>query len=208
MNKYLKFTFIAILAGAIGGCAGGLSKQECELADWHSIGFEDGAKGLPQTQVSRHRKNCAEHGIGLQLNEYRDGWQAGIDTYCQPGNAYNLGRKGKSYRGVCPGDVEPAFLAAYGEGRSLYALEQDVYQLNRALKRKHQRMDAIEVEMRDAGLELVANGVPTERRVLLLDSLRKLGDERNQTQTRIAEIESELAHKQYQLDQLSSARAY
>ena len=208
MIKYFAIPIIVALTAVMAGCAGGLSKQECALADWHAIGFEDGAKGLPQTQVSRHRKSCAEHGVALQLNEYRDGWQSGIDAYCQPGNAYNLGRKGSNYQGVCPDSVEPTFLAAYGEGRSLYSLERDVRHLHGKLKRKRHRLDAIEVEMRDAGLELVAEGIPTERRIVLLDVIRKLGDERTETQSRIVQLEEELAQKRVRLDEMSSARAY
>ena len=196
------------IAGLLAGCATGMSQQECEVADWYTIGFEDGSRGLPEASVSGHRKSCAEHGIRLDLDAYRSGRQAGLEGYCQPGNAYNLGRKGRGYQGVCPSTVEPAFLDAYGAGKSLYALEQDVRHLRKSLHRKQARMESIDVEMRDVGLELVAKGVPTERRVVLLDTLRKLGEERNETRDLIAGLEVELANKQAQLDQLYSASAY
>ena len=197
-----------LLAISLAGCATGLSKQECEVADWHTIGFEDGAKGRPEAQLGTHRKACAEHGVALQLDEYREGWHAGVTSYCQPPNGYNLGRKGKAYGGVCPATLEPEFLGAYGDGRSLYMLEQDVRRLSRSLTRKRNRLEAIETEARDAGLELVASGISTERRVVLLDNIRKLAEERAETKTQIPTIQTELERKRRQLSTLSSAHAY
>lgn len=197
-----------VLAGSLAGCATGLSQQECQIADWHTIGFEDGAKGLPEAQLGKHRKACAEHGIALQLDEYRKGWHTGVKNYCQPANGYNLGHKGRSYGAVCPEELETEFLAAYRDGRSLYSLEQDVYRLNRALTRKRNRLKAIDTETRDTGLELIANGISTERRVILLDNIRKLAEERAETKTQIPVIQAELENKRQQLDMLSSARIY
>ncbi|MEZ5893062.1 MAG: DUF2799 domain-containing protein [Parvularculaceae bacterium] len=47
------------LAVMLGGCAGGLSKEECLVADWRAIGYEDGARGAPASAVSSHRQACA-----------------------------------------------------------------------------------------------------------------------------------------------------
>lgn len=208
MSLFNRIPVILALVSSAAGCATGLSKQECQLADWHTIGFEDGAKGRPEAQLGKHRKACAEHGIALQLNEYREGWRSGVKIYCQPANGYNLGRKGKAYAGVCPGTLEPQFLGAYGDGRSLYVLERDVHRLNRSLTRKRNRLKTIETETRDAGLELVSNGIPTERRVVLLDNIRKLAEERAQKKTQIPAIQAELEDKRKQLETLSSTHIY
>lgn len=208
MNNFSRLLVLFALFGNMVGCATGLSQQECEVADWHAIGFEDGAKGSPEALISKHRKACAEHGITPQLNEYRQGWLAGVETYCRPANAYQLGRKGRSYGGVCPGNLETAFITAYSDGRSLYVLQKDVRHLSRSLTQKRNRLKTIDVEMRDAGLELVASGIPTERRVVLVDTLRKLGEERIDAKTEIPVIEARLEQKRQQLDTLSSAHAY
>ena len=47
------------------------------------------------------------------------------------------------------------------------------------LNSKHKRLANIEIEIRDTGLELVAHGITVERRIILLDELRKLSDERS-----------------------------
>ena len=99
----------AVLAILLSGCASGLSKEECHLADWRTIGYEDGVRGLAQSRISGHRKACAEHGVAMNLDAYRGGWDEGVRRYCQPANGFRQGRAGSRYNGVCPADLEPAF---------------------------------------------------------------------------------------------------
>jgi hypothetical protein len=190
------FALLALVA-TLAGCAGGLSKQECDVADWRSIGYEDGVKGWSQTRIGEHRKACARHGVALDLDAYRSGWGEGVQRYCQPGNGYHEGRTGRKYAGVCPPDLESAFLNAYHDGRELYGLEAKVRKVAKRLQYDRARLTDIEVAMRDTGLELVAPGVITERRVVLLDELRQLGEERAVIRAEIPALEAELeSHKQ------------
>jgi hypothetical protein len=62
--------------------------------------------------------------------------------------------------------------------------------------------------MRDAGIELVSRGVPTERRVVLLDELRKLGDERSTIKAQIPVLEAELESQKQRMTTLSSASIF
>ena len=196
---------VAIL---ISGCATGLSKQECQTANWKTIGYEDGVQGRPEARISAHRKACAEYGVALELETYRRGWEEGIERYCQPGNGYHQGRSGRKYTGVCPSSLEPAFLQAYRDGHSLYDLAADIRRLSKKITYQRNRLAAIDVEMRDAGLELVAKGIPTERRVVLLDELRKLGDERSDIKVRLPLLEAELESQKQRMAAMSSASAY
>lgn len=196
---------VAIL---ISGCATGLSKQECQTANWKTIGYEDGVQGRPEARISAHRKACAEYGVALELETYRRGWEEGIERYCQPGNGYHQGRNGRKYTGVCPRPLEPAFLQAYRDGHSLYDLAADIRRLSKKITYQRNRLAAIDVEMRDAGLELVAKGIPTERRVVLLDELRKLGDERSDIKVQLPLLEAELESQKQRMAAMSSASAY
>ncbi len=200
-------TLLALLA-ILSGCAAGLSKQECALADWRAIGYEDGVKGWSQARISEHRKACAAHGVALDLDAYRSGWEEGVQRYCQPGNGYHEGRTGRRYAGVCPPGVEPAFLNAYHDGRELYDLEAKVRQVTKRLRYDRARLTDIEVAMRDTGLELVAPGVATERRVVLLDELRKLGDERAAIRAEIPVLEAELEGRKQHLAIISAQQDY
>ncbi len=196
------------LALLISGCASDLTKEECQLVDWRTIGYEDGLKGLPQTRISEHRKACAEHGVALNLDAYRSGWNEGVRSFCQPGTGYRLGRSGGRYTGVCPAALESGFLQAYAHGRELHDLESEVNSLQRTLNYKHNRMADIEVEMRDTGLGLVAAGLSTEQRVVLLDELRKLEQERTVTKAEIPNLEAELEAQRQHLAEVSARHPY
>ena len=210
-NPSIRYRLAVSLVGfalLVSGCATGLSKQECQTADWRTIGYEDGVQGRPEARISAHRKACAEHGVALKLEAYRGGWEEGIARYCQPGNGYHQGRSGRKYTGVCPPSLETEFLQAYRDGRSLHELKADIRRLSKKLTYQRNRLDKIDVEMRDAGLELVAKGIPTERCVVLLDELRKLGDERSDIKVQIPQLEAELASQKQRMAAMSSASAY
>lgn len=196
------------LAVLITGCASGLSKEECQLADWRTIGYEDGVRGLPQSRIAEHRKDCAEHNVALNLDAYRSGWEQGVQSYCQPGNAYRLGRSGGKYGGICPAGLETVFLQAYGHGREIHVLETEVRRLQRTLNHKHKRIADIEVELRDTGIDLVTGEMPTEQRVVLLDELRKLEEERAATKAEIPFLEAELEDQRQRLATASAGRPY
>jgi hypothetical protein len=207
-NSRERVLAVVTLVAALSGCASGLSKQECDVADWRAIGYEDGVKGWSQVRIGEHRKACAKHGVPLDLDAYRSGWEEGVQRYCQPGNGYHEGRAGRRYLGVCPQGLEPAFLSAYHDGRERYALEAEVNRIAKQLQHDRARLANIEVEMRDAGLELVAPGVPTERRVVLLDELRKLGEERAATRAAIPALEAELEGQKQRLAIISAQQEY
>lgn len=195
----------AVLAS---GCASGLSRDECNTADWRTIGYEDGVQGRSEARISGHRKACARHGVALNFETYRSGWEEGVRRYCQPGSGYHQGRRGKSYSGVCPAQMEAGFLQAYRAGRELYDLEAGVQRTARKLKHKRKRLADIELDMRDTGIELVTTGVTTERRVILLDELRKLEQARAATKAQIPLLEAEMERQTNRLATISSAHEY
>jgi len=197
-----------VLAVLVSGCASGLSKDECHAVDWRTIGYEDGTNGQPEARISKHRKACARHGVALELDAYRDGRAEGIIQYCQPGNGYRQGRTGKQYAGVCPQELEPDFLGAYSHGRELYDLRANVQRIERKLRNKRARLTDIEVEMRDTGIELVTHGETAAQRVILLDEIRKLEEERRATKAQIPSLETELERQKQRLEIISSRHDY
>lgn len=170
------------------------------MVNWRSIGYEDGLKGLPQDRVSKHRRDCAEHGVALDLGAYREGWREGVESYCRPVNGYRLGRSGVDYYGVCPTQLEDAFIEAYGSGRRLHNLEQEVRRLSHKLNSAHRNLDRLETDIRDTGLELVAPGLTTSRRVVLLDELRRMENRHSELRDHIIpDLEYRLANRRSDL---------
>ncbi len=121
-----------VFVWALGGCAS-MSAEECVTADWRTIGLEDGARGRTADSIGRHRKACAKAGVTADQTNYEAGRQAGLREFCQPSRGYDVGHRGETYQGVCPSDLEDAFLRAYEDGRYLHELEQGVKQVEQRL---------------------------------------------------------------------------
>ncbi|MFI0460023.1 MAG: DUF2799 domain-containing protein [Candidatus Thiodiazotropha endolucinida] len=70
-----------------------MDKDECRVADWYVIGYEDGAKGHSLSYLGNHRKACANHGIAPDSELYEQGRLAGQNEYCTPQNGFELGKQ-------------------------------------------------------------------------------------------------------------------
>ncbi len=203
-----RVTPLLVFAALASGCASGLSKDECNTADWRTIGYEDGVQGRPEGRIGKHREACAKHGVGLNFEAYRRGWEEGVRRYCKASNGYYQGRRGRQYTGVCPAQLEGDFLQAYRKGREIHDLEADLQRTVRKLNYNRDRLTDIEVQMRDAGIELVSADVTTERRVVLLDELRKLEQQRAATKAQIPTLEAELERQKQRLAVINTAYKY
>jgi len=166
-----------IAAGALAlvlqGCAS-MSKNECMTADWYAIGYESGIRGQRESQISDHRKACAEHGVTPDLARYLEGREAGLQKFCEPGNGYRLGRAGTGYAGVCPSRVEGDFLRSYRAGRELYDMQQNINRLGRRIKSRQAELKTVDDNIADKQAELIAAGVTASQRALLLTQLLDL----------------------------------
>ena len=87
-----------------------MSTEECLTADWRAIGYEDGAQGQNPDYFGERRKACAEHGITADFDAYLVGRAEGLALFCRPPNGYRLGVRDYNYSGVCPVELEDAFL--------------------------------------------------------------------------------------------------
>ena len=78
-----------------------MSKDECEVADWRVIGFEDGASGKSSAAFSRHRKSCSRHGISPDHQLYQEGFRTGNQQFCTDSRGYQVGQSGQESQPVC-----------------------------------------------------------------------------------------------------------
>lgn len=126
----------------LSGCTT-LSKDECLLADWQTLGYADGVQGRSPARIDTYRQDCAKHQVTPDLALYQRGHRQGLQLFCRTSNGYEYGRKGQSYQGVCQGDAEADFLLGFDAGRRIYLLEQQVQQTERAMAqndRDHQQL--------------------------------------------------------------------
>ncbi len=101
---------------ALAGCASfprePLPAAQCSAIDWSAVGYEDGAKGRPSTELARHVAACP----GLPQEAWAQGRAQGLTVYCTPENGYAAGRAGREYYGVCPAGAAEVFLREYERG--------------------------------------------------------------------------------------------
>ncbi|MDJ0721411.1 MAG: DUF2799 domain-containing protein [Desulfobacterales bacterium] len=163
------------LALCLQGCAT-LSEEECLSADWHTIGYEDGSRGFSAQRIGKHREACAEHGITPNFRAYMDGHRAGLRQYCIPVTGFALGRSGKRYSGICPEELEYAFLAAFEDGRVVYRLQQEIEQLRRDIRQARNEKAQLEKEIEANEAMIIADATPPSLRRELMVQNRKLED--------------------------------
>jgi len=147
-----------------------MNEQECLKADWRLIGFEDGSQGKPQSAIGSYRKACAKASVVPELSRYQQGHLEGARQYCVRPNAYRAGVSGGAYYGICPKDLEPAFLTAYRDGQQLYFIQRDVRKLQSSIDRRQKEMDATQEQIKQHEQMIVdAKSSAKERRAALAE---------------------------------------
>lgn len=193
------------LALVLHGCAS-MSKGECVTADWYAIGYESAIRGQRESQISEHRKACAEHGVTPNLARYLEGREVGLQKFCEPGNGYRLGRAGKGYAGVCPSHVEGDFLRSYRAGRELYDMQQNINRLGRRIKTRQAELKNVNDDIADKQAELIAAGTTASQRALLLTQLLDLQEKAKDIQREIYYVRVQRDSERARLASAESAR--
>lgn len=159
-NKY--FGVLSMLL-CLSGCAT-MSKEECKQADWYLKGVEDATQGYPLDRVIEHGKACARVNIVPDMKEYRQGHAKGARLYCVPEKGYSEGRNGAAYNNICPAELEPAFLRAYGDGQELYRIQRNIDRMVSEINSSQSQIDSNYSEISQLKYEIVNSRDEQERR--------------------------------------------
>ncbi len=189
-------TIIALLGAS--GCAS-MSADECAVSDWHTIGYEDGARGYSADQIGRHRKACAKHGVAPDFESYQAGRKDGLRQFCQPSRGFNLGASGGRYNGVCPSDMEFDFVEAFNSGHQLYNLRASVNSATHQINAKESELEHTKDDIRTAESVLIAKETTMQDRVLLLADLKDMSERIGQLEAEIVDLIEERAISEQQL---------
>lgn len=176
------FSIISLLG--LSGCAT-MSADECLMSDWHTVGFEDGARGYTADQLGKHRKACAKHGVAPDFEAYQAGREEGLQQYCQPSRGFSLGSSGSRYNGVCPGYLEVDFIDAYNTGRHLYTLRSRVSSATNQISTRRHELEHTSDRVRIVEALLISTDTSVEDRVLLLADLKELSQRTGQLDAEI-----------------------
>jgi hypothetical protein len=194
----------ALLAAAllVQGCAT-LNKDECMVADWRLIGYQDGVAGKSASAVGTYRKDCAEYAVVPDLDAYQAGRAEGLQEYCKADNGYRLGHAGKGYATVCPAGLEPEFRAAYNEGREIYIARSVVKRTRGRIQQLEHDLSDLENEKQYKLADLVSEGLSANQRVMILYDLSELEKDRDAIEDELAVLHHELDDQLAYLESLT-----
>jgi len=195
------FTLLAVLAW-LPGCAT-LDKDECLVADWRLIGYQDGVAGKSSAAVGTYRKDCAKHAVVPDLDAYQAGRAEGLLEYCEADNGYRLGSSGRGFSTVCPSHLEDDFRAAYNRGREIYLARSAVKSTRARIYQQQQALQDLEADKGNKLAELIADGLRAEQRVLILYEITELEQQMHSVEDEIAALEYDLDNQQAHLDSLT-----
>lgn len=186
----------------LSGCAS-LSQEECQTGDWHGIGYRDGLQGKNESYLAEHQKACSEYQVSLNLEQYLQGREKGLQSYCQPENATRLGRNGATYHYVCPKSLEASFLDYYQSGREYYLQKQRVRSVERDIAQYKRQKKKISEQIIEKEVRLVSEGITSAERRKLLDEIRELEKTLDPDGTDLEQLEYKLLQEQRRLRNLN-----
>jgi len=204
--RTFKFFLLAAVV-ALAGCAG-MSSQECAYSDWQSVGYEDGASGKAADAVGNRRKACAKHGVAIDYEGYREGWDRGVRAFCNPQRGYDIGSRGGSYHGQCPAELDEDFVVAYRAGRQLHQLTSSVSAAQNQIRYKEVELKKVVDGIQDAEAALISNDSTPEERIRHLNELNEMAERKGELEAEIVALEREKAMREQRLSDYRSANNY
>jgi hypothetical protein len=183
---------LGALAYLIAGCSG-MSEQACLSADWRTVGFEDGTLGRSEAGIGRYRQQCGEHGVAPDLASYRAGHADGVRIYCRESNGFAVGHSGATYQGVCPADLEAAFVAEYNAGRQLHELESALRSVDSRIASNYRAQENITQELTGIAAKMIATDTTPEQRVAMVTRSAELGRRYGELTNEIRDLERDRA---------------
>lgn len=125
MKKSLLMLTALSLTGWLTGCAT-MSVQECQVADWQTVGYRDGKAGRDLDYLLNHAKACGKASVTPDKTAWEQGRQQGLSVYCTADNAFALGKSGSKLNYVCPTERIPQLQSYNEQGLTIYRLQQAI----------------------------------------------------------------------------------
>lgn len=207
-NSWWRCSGLLLLgAVALAGCAA-MNQRECQLGDWHTAGFDDGARGLPVTRLADYAKACSKYGISPDLASYRSGYDQGLETYCRDGNGFVVGSSGAAYNGVCPAGLEGQFMQGFRVGRQLFEMQSAVRELQGQISAREYSLRETREQLAAAEAAVISDSTPSDERARLLVKITELSQQQGALEAQISELERSLAVRQADLGRFRESIAY
>jgi hypothetical protein len=165
---------------ALAGCET-MSAEQCAVADWRALGYQDGNRN-GASRFSDRAESCAERGISADAGQYQDGFSQGLREFCRPERGFSLALRGGSFGGGCPADLRNDFASAYADGRRAWAIQSDINAARNTVMQAENRRREIDSDLNDRERRLREATTDEERRSLRaeIDRLRESRRDNNQ----------------------------
>lgn len=197
----MRMTAVAASLAAVlaTGCAS-MSKEECQYVDWRTVGYEDGAAGLPASRLGDRRRACADHGVTPDLAAYTAGREAGMREFCQAHNGYRVGSSGQVYYGTCPADLAPAFERGYDTGRELYVRKQRVADAEEGIAARRAEIRRLEDGLTRGAFVLTSDTSTVEQRTQAVVDAKQAAERIGRLRKEIEALEADRARYERELE--------
>lgn len=202
-----RWPLIALLGLLVAGCAS-MNEDECRVADWRAIGYEDGVSGTAASHIGERREACAEHGVTPDFTAYRQGRDEGLREYCTPASGYRLGRNGRALTAVCPAELQADFRDAYKSGREIYQAAAVVDSTQSRLHRKKRALSEVRSSLTSKAAALIVPSTDTERRIELLLEIQELSSRKQALENEISVLSADLDRHREKLAALEHSSVY
>ena len=166
---------------AIASCAT-MTKDQCMAGAWGEVGYRDGSEGYPMSVLEDHVKACAEYGVAPDPVAYRSARADGLNGYCRWERAFQEGRDGDEYHGVCTPAQEEDFLPAYRDGQLVYAAEQALTAARSSVASLGARLEELDDKITAKQAEARAEGLTDEQRDAIRNRIQEIRRERADTE--------------------------
>lgn len=206
-SKHLLAIGALAAMAALSGCSS-MSANECMATDWRTVGYEDGVIGYSGDRIGRYRKACSEHGVTPSLEQYQAGRDQGLREFCKPVNGFRAGARGNGYNGVCPAELDPAFMSAYESGRQLHTLRSRVSSTASDIGSMRDELDRIDKNLISTGARILDPTITHEQRAQYIVDSKQMAERKGELKTRIPQLELDLVEYQRDLDDYRATLPY
>lgn len=184
----------------LSGCAS-ISKDECMIGDWYSLGVNDGQKGELPTQFRTYQKECAEYGVTPDFKAYNQGHSQGLVSYCDYPHGEAHGRSGAEYNTACTGKLEPEFRQGYQVGIRWYKAKKVRDDYASRITDLEYRIRNLDEELYRTNQQIAAEN-NANARASLLHRTDRIRDEMQSYSAEIGRLQVQLAHAQHAFEQV------
>ncbi|KUI99534.1 DUF2799 domain-containing protein [Vibrio sp. MEBiC08052] len=201
MKRLLVVLFMGTIV--LSGCAT-LSKEECMTANWHQIGYEDGAQGYPDTRIASHREACAEYGISPDFKAYQDGHKEGVTRFCTARNGFAQGKQGYDYTGICPPSLEGDFLKGYQAGHEIHSVSSTLSNLRYEQSSNEREIKDLRSKITDKTNLMLSNETTIDNRYRLNQQISQMQQDLGGLEQRNKQLIADIARTQAKLSALEN----